>query len=88
MCAAGRSYGHTLCGGQFAGPAAGHYLQIDNFRYRNCKIIAPQSIAIGVAAIGVAGRGSESQLLALAMKIYLPFILLLGCLVYIGRIWL
>ncbi|SFI04108.1 L-lactate permease [Selenomonas ruminantium] len=52
------------------------------------KIIAPQSIAIGVAAIGVAGRGSESQLLALAMKIYLPFILLLGCLVYMGRIWL
>ncbi|TYZ26886.1 L-lactate permease [Selenomonas caprae] len=52
------------------------------------KIIAPQSIAIGVAAIGVAGKGSESHLLALAMKIYLPFILLLGCLVYMGRVWL
>ena len=52
------------------------------------KLIAPQSIAIGVAAIGVAGRGSESRLLALGIKIYLPFILLLGCLVYIGRIWL
>lgn len=52
------------------------------------KIIAPQSIAIGVAAIGVAGRGNESQLLSLALKVYIPFILLLGCLVYVGRIWL
>ncbi|SHK55620.1 lactate permease [Selenomonas ruminantium] len=48
------------------------------------KLIAPQSIAIGVAAIGVAGKGSESQLLALSMKVYLPFILLLGALVYFG----
>ena len=52
------------------------------------KIIAPQSIAIGVAAIGVVGRGNESQLLSLALKVYIPFILLLGCLVYVGRIWL
>ena len=52
------------------------------------KIIAPQSIAIGVAAIGVAGRGNESQLLGMAMKVYIPFILFLGCMVYIGRIWL
>ncbi len=48
------------------------------------KLIAPQSIAIGVAAIGVAGKGSESQLLALSMKVYLPFIILLGLLVYFG----
>ena len=48
------------------------------------KLIAPQSIAIGVAAIGVAGKGSESQLLGLTMKIYLPFIILLGLLVYFG----
>ncbi|SDZ88424.1 L-lactate permease [Selenomonas ruminantium] len=48
------------------------------------KLIAPQSIAIGVAAIGVAGRGSESQLLALTMKVYLPFIVMLGMLVYFG----
>ncbi|BAL84360.1 putative L-lactate permease [Selenomonas ruminantium subsp. lactilytica TAM6421] len=48
------------------------------------KLIAPQSIAIGVAAIGVAGRGSESRLLALSMKVYLPFIILLGLLVYFG----
>ncbi len=52
------------------------------------KLIAPQSIAIGVAAIGAAGRGSESRLLALTMKIYLPFIILLGLLVYGGRVWL
>ena len=48
------------------------------------KLIAPQSIAIGVAAIGVAGRGSESQLLGLTMKVYLPFIICLGALVYLG----
>ena len=48
------------------------------------KLIAPQSIAIGVAAIGMAGKGSESQLLALGMKVYLPFITLLGLLVYFG----
>jgi len=52
------------------------------------KLIAPQSIAIGVAAIGIAGRGTESQLLGLTMKIYLPFIILLGLLVYGGRVWL
>ncbi|MBE6085622.1 MAG: L-lactate permease [Selenomonas ruminantium] len=48
------------------------------------KLIAPQSIAIGVAAIGIAGRGSESHLLALTMKVYLPFIVMLGILVYFG----
>ena len=52
------------------------------------KLIAPQSIAIGVAAIGIAGRGTESQLLGLTMKIYLPFIVMLGLLVYCGRLWL
>ena len=36
------------------------------------------------AAIGMAGKGSESQLLALGMKVYLPFITLLGLLVYFG----
>lgn len=48
------------------------------------KLIAPQSIAIGVAAIGVAGKGSENHLLELTMKIYLPFIVMLGVLVYFG----
>ncbi|MBP3819956.1 MAG: L-lactate permease, partial [Butyrivibrio sp.] len=52
------------------------------------KLIAPQSIAIGVAAIGAAGRGSESRLLALTMKVYLPFIIMLGMLVYFGGTWL
>ena len=48
------------------------------------KLIAPQSIAIGVAAIGVSGKGSESQLLGMTMKVYLPFIMLLGLMVYFG----
>lgn len=48
------------------------------------KLIAPQSIAIGVAAIGVTGKGSESHLLGLTMKVYLPFIVMLGLLVYFG----
>ena len=50
------------------------------------KLIAPQSIAIGVAAIGAAGAGSESRLLSLTMRIYVPFILLLGTIVYFGRV--
>ena len=49
------------------------------------KLIAPQSIAIGLAAIGAAGAGSESNLLSLTMKVYVPFILLLGCIVYFGQ---
>ncbi|MBR1694761.1 MAG: L-lactate permease, partial [Selenomonas sp.] len=48
------------------------------------KLIAPQSIAIGVAAIGIAGKGCESHLLALTMKVYLPFIVVLGMMVYVG----
>ena len=51
------------------------------------KLIAPQSIAIGVAAIGAAGAGSESKLLSLTMRIYVPFILLLGTIVYFGRVF-
>ena len=49
------------------------------------KLIAPQSIAIGIAAIGAAGVGSESKLFSLTMKIYIPFILMLGCIVYFGQ---
>ena len=48
------------------------------------KLIAPQSIAIGVAAIGAAGKGSESKILSLSMKIYIPFTIVLGLLVYFG----
>ena len=49
------------------------------------KMISPQSIAIGVAAIGAAG--CESKLLQFAVKVYLPFIILLGCIVYFGQAW-
>ena len=48
------------------------------------KLIAPQSIAIGVAAIGAAGKGSESRILSVSMKIYIPFMIVLGLLVYFG----
>ena len=48
------------------------------------KLVAPQSIAIGVAAIGAAGRGSESKILSMTMKVYVPFTIALGILVYLG----
>ncbi len=48
------------------------------------KMIAPQNIAIGVAAIGVAGL--EGKLLQFAVKIYIPFIIFLGILVYLGQV--
>ncbi len=48
------------------------------------KIISPQSIAIGVAAVGIRG-GVESQLMKWAVKIYLPFVILMGIIVYYGQ---
>lgn len=47
------------------------------------KMISPQSIAIGVAAIGAAGV--ESQLLKFAVKVYVPFIIIMGLIVYFGQ---
>ena len=47
------------------------------------KLISPQSIAIGVAAVGI--HGVESQLMKFAVKVFLPFVVLLGCLVYFGQ---
>lgn len=47
------------------------------------KIISPQSIAIGVAAVGL--RGVESQIMKFAIKVFLPFIILMGGIVYFGR---
>ena len=47
------------------------------------KIISPQSIAIGVAAVGL--RGVESQIMQFAIKVFLPFIVIMGCIVYFGR---
>jgi lactate permease len=45
-------------------------------------MISPQSIAIAVGAIGV--KGCDSKLLSFAVKIYVPFILIMGAIVYFG----
>ena len=50
------------------------------------KIISPQSIAIGAAAVGA--FGIEGQLMKVAVKVYLPFILIMGCVVYFGQSFL
>lgn len=47
------------------------------------KIISPQSIAIGAAAVGA--FGVEGQLMKVAVKVYLPFILIIGCVIYFGQ---
>ena len=49
------------------------------------KIISPQSIAIGVAAVGVRSGGAESEVMKFAVKIYLPFIIIMGLMVYFGQ---
>ena len=46
------------------------------------KIISPQSIAIGVAAVGL--RGVESQIMKFAIKVFIPFIIMMGGIVYFG----
>ncbi len=50
------------------------------------KIMSPQSIAIGVAAVGV--RGVESQLMAFGVKVYIPFIIVMGAVIYFGQMLL
>ena len=50
------------------------------------KIISPQSIAIGAAAVGA--FGVEAQIMKFAVKVYLPFILIMGCVVYFGQMQL
>ena len=47
------------------------------------KIISPQSIAIGVAAVGI--RGVESQIMSFAVKVFLPFVIIMGAIVYFGQ---
>ena len=49
------------------------------------KIISPQSIAIGVAAVGIRSGGAESQVMKFAVKVYVPFIILMGLMVYFGQ---
>ena len=47
------------------------------------KIISPQSIAIGAAAVGA--FGVEGQIMKFAVKVYLPFIIIIGCVIYFGQ---
>lgn len=47
------------------------------------KIISPQSIAIGVAAVGI--HGVESQIMKFAVKVFLPFVVIMGCIIYFGQ---
>lgn len=47
------------------------------------KMISPQSIAIAVASIGTVG--CEGKLLHFAVKFYIPFIIIMGCIVYFGQ---
>ena len=46
------------------------------------KMISPQTIAIAVAAIGVGGV--DGKLLHFAVKVYLPFVVIMGLIVYFG----
>ena len=48
------------------------------------KILSPQSIAIGVAAVGIRS-GVEGQLMKFAVKVYIPFIIMMGCIIYYGQ---
>ena len=50
------------------------------------KIISPQSIAIGAAAVGA--FGVEGNIMKLAVKVYLPFIVMIGCVIYFGQTFL
>ena len=47
------------------------------------KIVSPQSIAIAVASIGV--NGAEGRLLSFAVKFYIPFVIVMGLVVYFGQ---
>jgi len=47
------------------------------------KMISPLSIAIGSAAIGV--KGADAKLLAFAVKVYVPFVIFMGAVVFLGQ---
>lgn len=50
------------------------------------KMISPQTIAIGVAAIGASGK--DSEILKTAVMYYVPFVILMGCIVYFGHMFI
>lgn len=47
------------------------------------KMVSPQSIAIAVASIGV--TGVDGKLLKFAVKYYVPFVIVMGLIVYFGQ---
>lgn len=50
------------------------------------KMISPQTIAIAVAAIGATGK--DNEILKTVVMYYVPFIILMGCIVYFGQIFI
>ena len=46
-------------------------------------MISPQSIAIAVGAISLSGR--DNEILRAIVKVYIPYIILLGIVVYFGH---
>ena len=48
------------------------------------KMISPQSIAIAVGAISLTGK--DNEILQAIMKVYVPYIILLGAIVYFGQV--
>ena len=47
------------------------------------KMISPQSIAIAVGAIALTGK--DSEILKSIIMVYVPYIIILGCIVYFGQ---
>ncbi len=47
------------------------------------KMISPQSIAIAVGAIALTGK--DSEILKSIIKVYVPYIIILGCIIYFGQ---
>ena len=45
---------------------------------------SPQSIAIAVGAISLTGK--DNEILQAIMKVYVPYIILLGAIVYFGQV--
>ena len=50
------------------------------------KMISPQSIAIAVGAISLVGK--DSEILKAIIKVYVPYAIILGCIVYFGQLFI
>ena len=50
------------------------------------KMISPQSIAIAVGAISLVGK--DSEILKSIIKVYVPYAIILGCIVYFGQLFI